>query len=251
MLSVTINGLNISVQPGTTVLQAARQLNMDIPTLCHHEALALYASCRVCIVELSIEKRGKTHHWIDASCACPVEHGMMVETDSPKVRKERKVILEFLLSRAPDSEVLLAMAEKYGAQKGRFEALDKGASGCILCGLCVRACNDQVKVGAIGTSRRGVRKKIVSPLGLGQKICIGCTACASVCPTGAIKITEKKESTRFENWNAELKLRPCTECGKRFAPETQCGRIAGKVAVSEAILNRCPECRRKVFQPLY
>jgi bidirectional [NiFe] hydrogenase diaphorase subunit len=250
-IAMTIDGREVRVVPGTTVLSAARSLGIDIPTLCHHDALSKYASCRVCIVEMSIEKRGKTHRWIDASCAFPAEQGLRVETNSPKVVKERKVILEFLLSRSPGSAILLAMAGKYGAEPGRFEALDKGESGCILCGKCVRACAEQVKVGAIGTSRRGVRKKIVSPLGLGREICIGCSACASVCPVGAVKIAEEEGSVRYENWNARLELRMCSECGKGFAPEVYAKKIASKVAVSQSVLSRCPECRRKVFQPFF
>lgn len=251
MLSVTIDNKTIQVEPGTTVLQAATQLGIDIPTLCYHDALTLSASCRVCIVEMSIEKRGKISHWIDASCAYPVENGLIVETDSPKVRRERKVILEFLLSRAPESEVLLGMAEKYGAVKNRFESFDKGESGCILCGLCVRVCSEKVKSKTIGTSRRGVHKTIVSPCGLGQATCIGCSACSWICPTGVIKITEDQKLTHVKNWNAELKNRVCSECGNGFATEIYCNQIAEKVPVSLSVMNKCPECRRKVYRPLF
>jgi bidirectional [NiFe] hydrogenase diaphorase subunit len=251
MLSVTIDKRPVMVPAGTTVLAAAKQLGIDIPTLCHHESLSPYASCRLCIVEMSIEKRGKTSRWIDASCAYPVENGLTVETDSPKVRRERKVIIEFLLSRAPDSEVLLRLAEKYGAVKGRFVALDKGESNCVLCGLCVRVCGERVGVGAIGTSRRGVHKKVLAPCGLGRATCVGCSACAWVCPTGAIKTTEGETATCIEKWDVDLKKRVCVDCGTGFAPEVYCKKVAEKVPVFHAVMDKCPECRRKVFQLLY
>ncbi len=251
LISLTIDKRSVLVAPGTTVLAAAKKLGIDIPTLCHHDALSQYASCRICIVEMSIEKRGKTSRWIDASCAYPVENGLTVETNSPKVQKERKIILEFLLSRAPHSDVLLRMAEKYGAVKDRFVAFDNGESNCVLCGLCVRVCTEQVGAQTIGTSRRGVHKKVVSPCGLGQATCIGCSACSWICPTGAIRTRENQSSTMVENWDAELRTRVCADCGASFAPEIYCNQVATKIPVSQAIMNKCPQCRRKVYQPLF
>ena len=250
-ITITINDRQVQVAPGTTVLAAAQKLGIEIPTLCHHEALSPEASCRVCIVEMSVEKQGKTYRWIDASCAYPVEDGLRVETDSPRVRRERKVILEFMLSRAPGADALLRMAEKYGARKDRFVALDKGESNCILCGRCVRVCTERAGGGAIGTSRRGVHKKVLSPCGLGRKLCFGCFACSWICPTGAIKRTMGEETTAIENWGVDLTNRVCVECGTAFAPDALCEKVAAKVSLDPAVLNKCPECRRKALRHIY
>ncbi len=250
LLTVEIDRIKTKVPKGTTILQAARSIGIYIPTLCYHEVLSTYASCRVCIVEMSIEKRGKLRTWIDASCVYPVQEGLTVKTNSPKVQKERKLIIELLLSRAPDSIVLNELAERYGAEKGRFESVDKGESNCILCGLCVRVCNELIHSAGIGTAFRGIHKKVVTPYKIAQDVCIGCTACAYVCPTGAIKIIEDKKSINVKNWHAELEMKICKECGKPIGPRVYLEKLGKEVPVRDEIFDLCTECRRKVFLKL-
>jgi NADH dehydrogenase/NADH:ubiquinone oxidoreductase subunit G len=250
MIELTIDGKQVTVPKGSTVLQAAQKLGIDIPTLCHHDSLSGVGSCRVCIVEMSIEKRGRKYTWIDAACVCPVEAGLMIQTDSPKVRKERKIIIELLLSRAPDAPALKGLAKKYGAVK-RFETLDKGESNCILCGLCVRVCNDLMKTGGIGTAFRGIHKKVVTPFKVASDICTGCTACAFVCPTGAIKVAEDDAWVNVETWGAKVKMRRCASCGKPFAPENYIEIIKMKLKIDKSVFEKCPECRRKIFKIAY
>jgi bidirectional [NiFe] hydrogenase diaphorase subunit len=248
MVTVEINGKKASVPEGTTVLQAARGLGIDIPTLCYHEALSMYAACRVCIVEMSIEKGGRKRTWIDASCVYPVQNGLIISTDSPKVKKERKLIIELLLSRAPESRVLNELADRYGAQKGRFESIDKGESNCILCGLCVRVCNEMIHSEGIGTAFRGINKKVVTPFKIAQDVCVGCAACAYVCPTGAIKVIENDRCVSIENWHAEVEIKLCRECGRPIGPKLYLEQIEREVPVKKEIFDLCPACRRKVFK---
>ena len=155
LVKVTIDDQTIEVPKGTTLLHAAMKLDINIPTLCFHESLPPQGSCRVCVVEIT-DKTGKWT-WIDASCVYPVSEGLSVQTQSPNVIKHRRAIIELLLSRAPKSEVLLLLAEKYGANPTRYTAIDKGEANCILCQLCVRTCNEIVGAQAIGTAGKAGR----------------------------------------------------------------------------------------------
>jgi bidirectional [NiFe] hydrogenase diaphorase subunit len=248
LVTIEIDKIKTRIPKGTTVLQAARSLGIYIPTLCYHEALSTYASCRVCIVEMSIEKRGKLRTWIDAACVYPVQEGLIIKTNSPRVQKERKLIIEMLLSRAPDSPALLELAELYGAQKGRFESIDKGESNCILCSLCVRVCNELIKSGGIGTAFRGIHKKVVTPFNIAQDVCIGCAACAYVCPTGAIRVIEEESRLSIENWNAKLEIQFCKECGKPVGPKVYIDKLKEELNLRDELYELCPQCRRKIYR---
>jgi NADH dehydrogenase/NADH:ubiquinone oxidoreductase subunit G len=245
MVSLRIDGRNISAPKGTAVLDAAKLLGIHIPTLCHHEALTRQATCRICIVELSIEKRGRTHQWMDASCVYPIEEGLVVLTNSPRVRAQRKILLELMLSRAPEAPVLLELAKEYGAEPGRFESIDKGKSNCILCGLCVRACSERINAGGLGFAFRGVRKKLVSPLHIAKDVCIGCTACGFVCPTNAIKIEQERSCMHMVSLKTDLPLRQCSRCGAPIASVRQHEQVRETLALSDSVLELCPDCRRK------
>jgi NADH dehydrogenase/NADH:ubiquinone oxidoreductase subunit G len=235
------------VPKGTTVLKAAQKLGIYIPTLCYNEAASTYAACRICIVEMSIESRGKTYNWIDASCVYPVQDGLRVQTNSPKVRQERKLILELMLSKAPDAPVLNKLAKEYGADKNRFESIDKGESNCILCGLCVRVCDEMIQTSGIGTAYRGVHKKVLTPYKIARKICTGCAACSFVCPTGAIKVIDGDTFIKIDNWEAEIEKKKCVECGKPYAPAAYLEQIRRQVQLRDDIFDKCPACRRKMF----
>jgi len=246
--TIEIDGKKISLPEGATVLEGAKLLNIEIPTLCNHEAISPHGSCRICIVEMSNQKRGKTRNWVDAACVSAVEDGLIVKTNTPKIKRERKYILELLLSRAPDSVELNRLAEKYGADKNRFIASDNGESQCILCGLCVRVCNELIHGNGIGTAFRGIHKKVVSPFNISQELCIGCLACINVCPTGAIKARFEKNNLNIETWNTELEVLECNTCGKPFYPRIQVNKLKEQVTISDDIINKCPECRRKLFR---
>ena len=163
-----------------TILEAARLAGINIPTLCHHPSLEAYGSCRLCTVQ--IEKNGRKK--FVTACNYPVEEGLVVNTRSQEVIEIRKMILELLLARCPREKRLLELAGEYGIIKPRFALEDKN---CILCGLCHRVCEELVGVSAINAQNRGVSRDVNTPYGQLSEECIGCGACALVCPTKSIQ----------------------------------------------------------------
>ncbi len=196
MVELNIDGSDVRVEDGGTILDAARAVGVKIPTLCHHEALAPYGACRVCLVE--IEKKGwggKTK--LVAACTCTAENGLIVHTKSEKTMKARRVVIGLLLARAPEAEVLKSLAQEYGIAAESedktavylFEKSSKGRpTNCILCGLCVRICAEFVGMKSTSFSRRGTKREVTTPFGKVSDTCIGCGACAYLCPTQAIRI---------------------------------------------------------------
>jgi bidirectional [NiFe] hydrogenase diaphorase subunit len=244
-VKLRINGREAAVPRSASVLEAAAGLGIEIPTLCHHPALSPQGACRVCIVELAEERGGRVRRWIDAACVCPVSEGLEVSTDSPRVLRERRLIVELLLSRAPESEILADLARRTGAEKGKYVSLDRGESNCILCGLCVRVCNELVGAGGIGTAFRGIHRQVVSPLNEASSVCLGCMACAYVCPTGAIESALADHRLSIPVWGAELDVEACRECGRPLAPRVYLEKLQRNVRLREEIFTLCPECRRK------
>lgn len=177
---LTIDGKEVHAKAGTSVLDAAKSVGIAIPTLCHHEKLEPYGGCRVCTVE--VESRGRTNYV--ASCLYPVEKGLIVRTRSPKIDKIRKVIIELLMAHAPDSPQLVALAEEYGANGGRFE---KEASFCVLCGLCVRYCAEVKKKHAIAFVDQGPKREINFIPDIAAKECWNCKECFPLCPTSYLQ----------------------------------------------------------------
>jgi NADH dehydrogenase/NADH:ubiquinone oxidoreductase subunit G len=184
VVKFTINDKELEAEEGTTVLEAAREAGIPIPTLCYHKELTPYGACRLCQVEVT--KRG----WASLQPAClyRVFEGLIVKTDTERVQKTRKIILELLLARSPESEILQALGKKYGVTESRFRLKNTGK--CILCGLCERACTEISQRGAISFANRGKDRVIQTPFGGISQTCIGCGACAHVCPTGNIEIEE-------------------------------------------------------------
>jgi bidirectional [NiFe] hydrogenase diaphorase subunit len=175
-----IDGREVTASEGMTVLEAAQKAGILIPTLCHHEKLEPYGGCRLCTVEAEV--RGWTK--LVASCLYPVEKDLVVRTRSEKVDRIRKMILELLLSHAPDAFELQDLAQEYGADKDRFE---KEPSFCIHCGLCVRYCAEVKKKDAIGFVDRGTRREISFIPEIAAKECWNCKECFPLCPTEALQ----------------------------------------------------------------
>ena len=182
MISLTIDDQLVVAHEGQTILQAARAFGIEIPTLCYHEALSPYGACRLCIVEVSRRGRSK----LQASCSHPVEDGLVVSTRSPRVLRARRMIVELLLARCPEVSVLQCLAREMGIDRSRFRTLE--GSNCILCGLCVRMCDEVVGAHAISFVGRGTTREVTTPFRIKADECIACGACARVCPTGAIHL---------------------------------------------------------------
>jgi heterodisulfide reductase subunit A len=169
----------VNVPDNATVLQAAKEAGIEIPTLCHHKALSPYGACRICLVEVASGGRRK----LVASCAYPAEEGMEVFTDSDLVKDTRKVVLELLLSRSYDEPLIRELAARYGVTDTN---LKKRHDKCIMCGLCVRVCHEVVGRSATCFVARGHEREVSTPYKELSDVCIGCGACALVCPTDAV-----------------------------------------------------------------
>jgi bidirectional [NiFe] hydrogenase diaphorase subunit len=175
-----IDGRDVEAREGMTILEAAQGAGIFIPTLCHHEKLEPFGGCRICTVE--VEADGWTK--LVVSCVYPAENNLIVRTRSEKIDRIRKMILELLLAHAPESDELLDLARKYGADRDRFE---KEASFCIHCGLCVRYCAEVKKKNAVGFIGRGIRKEISFIPEIAAKACWNCKECFPLCPTSALQ----------------------------------------------------------------
>ena len=239
MITLNIDDRELKAEKGQTILQVARENGIDIPTLCHNEAIEPYGACRLCIVEISKGKRTR----IVTSCLYPVEEGLQVKTNSPRVISNRKMILELLLARCSKNKVIMELASQMGIEQPSFKAEYLEDNDCIVCGLCVRACEQVVGVSAISLINRGITKEPASPFLEPAADCIGCGSCYYVCPTGAIKMEDRKDTRIIYNWKVEFKLKKCKVCGNYWAPEKQLEYIKKKWNLPKDFFDTCPTCK--------
>ncbi len=205
MVSLSINAQTVEVPEGTYLLGAIEKLGINIPTLCHHKALTPYGACRLCVVEVQSPGRAPG---VQASCSYPALDGLVVTTDSVRVKRARKITAELLLARCPDSEVIQRMAAEQGVTEVRIA---KKHEDCILCGLCVRMCEERMGRSAIGFTGRGPRKKLEPPFGVHNDACWTCGACDFICPVGKKVRTLTSAGTLRpipDSYNMGLNARP-------------------------------------------
>ena len=183
-VTLKIDGKEVKVTEGATILEVARKVGIEIPTLCYNSALEPFGSCRVCSVEIT-DQRGRKK--VVTSCNYPAKDGLVVSTKSEKVLKTRKLLLELLLARCPKVKKIQDLAREYGVEKPRFWIEDV-EEDCILCGLCTRVCEERIGVYAINFANRGVEREVTAPYHSFSDDCIGCGACAIVCPTNSRRI---------------------------------------------------------------
>lgn len=189
MIRFTMDGQEFQAEEEQTILEVARRAGIRIPTLCYHPALEPYGACRLCTVEVKWGRRAS----LETACTYPVREGIEVYTMSEAVVKARAMILELLLARCPNVPIIQDLAREYGVEKSRFKT-DDPDEDCIMCGLCVRICNEVVGAGAINFSDRGITRVVGPPFLQKTRTCIGCGACAIVCPTGAIRIVDENKA---------------------------------------------------------
>jgi heterodisulfide reductase subunit A2 len=204
VITLTINGQTIKAEQGDTVLEAAQKAGIRIPTLCHYKALKPYGSCRVCLVE--IEQNGRTS--IQTSCTYPAEDGLVVRTDTDTVEEIRGTVFELLLARCPESDEVRRLAAEWGVSETTLPKRDRD---CILCGRCVRMCEERMGPAAIGFVGRGSKKEVATPFGIPSEVCQVCGACDFICPTGRIdlsSVSTRKARPILSEFNERLTTRP-------------------------------------------
>ena len=203
MISIKINGLPTTVEDGTTLLEAAQFLGFPIPTLCHMEGLTPYGACRLCVVEVGEGAKAK----LVSSCTYPAEEGLVVRTASSRVVRARKMVLELLLASCPQSKVIQDLASAHEVRQQRFK---QEHEECILCGLCVRMCKEQMVAGAIGFSGRGEHRRITTPFDIKSEVCRLCGGCIYVCPACQLRCTYTEPDKAICGGCANLSP-PCLE----------------------------------------
>jgi len=235
MLNIVIDGKKVKAQEGSTVLENIQALKIEIPTLCHHKELTPFGACRLCSVEVKTNGTWQ----IATSCNTPVEGGMEIATASDKAKESRKAAAQLLYYKYPETKAVKEIAQKLGVEVSPEEA---EGHDCILCGLCVRTCSEIVGVSALTFQDRGRGRDIDEPkIIFDPNVCIGCGACAYVCPTGYVKM--ETDGDRRIIWDKVFKMTPCPVCGRYFAPEDQLKYISKTTGVPFSELATCVDCR--------
>jgi NADH dehydrogenase/NADH:ubiquinone oxidoreductase subunit G len=248
IVTITINKNQYPAWEGEIFLETSVREHIDIPHLCFEKALEPYGACRLCMVE--IVTCGKTE--MTPACTIRIREGLEILTDTPEIIKHRSILFELYLAQAPKSVVIRNMAARYGVVKTRFlkKIVHEDSLGgkCILCGLCVRICNEIMGHGAINYINRGPYTIINTPFFEENSVCSGCTACASVCPTHAIEFSDIGNQRIMQSWSeTRVRLAECRECGKHYVPEKVMNYVQSKLdpGLTGEIKNICPACRRR------
>lgn len=263
MINFTINGESVQVEEGISILEAARQQNIDIPTLCYDENLSIFGGCRLCIVELG---NGK----LVTSCSERVKEGMVVETHSERVMENRKAIIDLLLSNHPVDCLtcdkvgncdLQKYAYEYGVREGSYKGAKKSyaiddlnpvmvrdQNKCILCGKCVRVCKEIQVSDTIDFVDRGFESTVTTAQNksLNYDNCRLCGQCVSVCPTGALM---NKQLSGTRPWEVRKVTTTCPFCGTgcNFDLNVVNGKVIGVTPNENSPVNQTSLCVKGRF----
>ncbi len=264
-VTLTIDGKQVSVPAGTTVLEAAWKVGSFIPTFCHDPELSNPGACRICVVEIKGARN------LPASCVTAVAEGMVVETASPAVIEARKTILELMLDNHPEDCLtchqsgdckLQDYAYFYNVRPGAFSGAKKDLeieddnlfivrdmNKCILCGKCLRACEEKQGRAVIDFAYRGFRTKVSTAMDttLANSVCVSCGSCVAVCPTGAL--TEKAMIGKARKWEVEKVRTTCPFCGVgcNFDLNVKEGKVIGVTSNAAAPTNGRDMCVKGRF----
>ncbi|NLM43485.1 MAG: 4Fe-4S dicluster domain-containing protein [Clostridiales bacterium] len=228
MINLTIDGIPVKVKSGTTVMEAAKSIGIDIPALCYLKGVNEVGACRICVVEV---ERART---LQASCVLPVAEGMVVHTESPAVVEARKEILKLILDNHPNDCLtcdkageckLQEYAYRYDVKFREHDGARRNAiidtsnpyilrdnNKCILCGRCVSTCSQIQERSVLSFGERGFETHIIADNDriLGESSCVSCGRCISVCPVGAL--IDNRIAGKARAWETEKEEVKCTQC---------------------------------------
>jgi len=186
-VEIKIDGVVYMVEEGKTILEACKENEIHVPTICHHDALPTHGSCRLCIVEVEFGGRTK----LQTSCTYSVSPGLEVRTNTERVERSRKMTMELLLTRCPEEKMVQDLAKEMGVGEPRFPKRD---DNCLLCGLCVRMC-ERMGAFAISFTGRGMDRELGTPFMEANAVCMTCGACYSICPTSRFNPTKVERAS--------------------------------------------------------
>ncbi len=257
MLNINIDGIDLEVEDGTTILKAAEKANIKIPTLCYEEELSIYGGCRLCVVEVEGE------NLLQPACATEAKDGMVVKTHSPLVRKVRKNLFELIVAShditcelncltcsRSDSCELREVAEDIGVDRMRLSPVEKGYKNdnssysivrepnkCIVCGRCVRKCEEVQGVGIFSIANRGPETIITTfeDKGMGNVECTNCGQCIHACPTGALHEVYHKDKVWEALYDDSKHVIVQTAPAVRVAISEPFGEEPGTVATGQMV----------------
>ncbi len=264
-IKLTIDGTEVEVAPGTTILEAARRLGRDIPTFCYDSELPPNGACRICLVEV---ENART---LVASCVAPAGSGMVIHTESERVIRARREVLTLLVANHPldcitcektgecklqDYCYRYGVADSnYGGEVKKLDYDDTNAfflrdmNKCILCGICVGKCQDVIGAGAIDFARRGFTSNVAPPFEdpIEDSTCIFCGLCMDSCPVGAL--IPKYSFSKGRPWQVEKTRSVCPYCsvGCNIYLHVKDNEVIGVTPVEENPVNRGHLCARGKF----
>jgi NADH dehydrogenase/NADH:ubiquinone oxidoreductase subunit G len=227
MTTLFIDGTKISVPEDTYILDAAREAGVHVPTLCQFDGLEPWGGCRLCVVDMWQE--GWDEDWFKMVTACnhPVREGIRVITDSERVLETRRVVLDLLLARCPETPLIRRLAAEHGIDQTSYVP-NPEPTDCILCGLCTRVC-DHIGVSAISSVNRGWGREIAPPFGEPPPDCIGCLACAEICPTDFIRYEDGNVTRTI--WGREFEMLRDQRTGEALVTTVQAEHFAARGGV--------------------
>lgn len=212
-VTLTIDGAHIRAAKGTSVLDAAIEYGICIPHLCHVHYLSDIGACRLCIVEHVRNGRSK----VTTSCTLNVQEGMVIRSNTEKIKKLRRNIAELLVAQAPNSRAIQDIAVRCGVKEVRYPFRN---SDCVLCGRCVRVCQGLWQANAIGFVGRGKDRHVDFPFGVRPDFCRRCGSCVQLCP---------------------MSITPC-DGPMKTGEEYLCGKCEAQLAVAEPMPDSCVWC---------